>query len=264
MKKISRSEIKRIKDLIRYHNYDSPHIFLEGFKLLDSVKTAESIVWALVSGHVLDNPEKKSIIDHLTRYTEVSVCSYKDFQYISSLKNPDGILISVKKPIFDKQSFFAGAGSVGVLLDNIQDPGNLGNIIRACCGFGIKAIFLYGEHCSPYNMKTIRASAGSVLSIPIFSNKDFYLQEFYEKGFCIYTSISERSSKNSGSLLDINFPPKMIIAFGNEGHGLCGELKDISHYSFYIPMNSDLESLNLANSVSITLFYLMQVSRVHR
>lgn len=253
MKRISKKQIRVIKDNIRDSN--CPFFFIEGFRMLDSLSNYSQILYTIVSESVLSDDSRKNTVEEINRHTDVYIAGSHSFDHLSTLRSPDGILYCIKKPDWSIERFFQKP-SIGLLLDNVQDPGNLGTIIRSSYAFDIDGIFLYGEHCSPFNMKCIRASAGMILNVPVFLHGEFCLEDFTKNCFNVSMASKDKEGKN---IVNKVFSPCSIIAFGNEGHGFSREIIEIACDSFFIPVHKGLDSLNLASSVAITLFYLNKI-----
>lgn len=141
-----------------------------------------------------------------------------------------------------------------VLLEGIKDLGNLGTIIRSSVAFGTEAIILYGECADMYNPKCVRSSVGNLWKIPIFYIKKF---EELEKYFSKFTKIATLPKSNN-MLKNYKVKLPAIIMFGSEADGLSQELIDFSTDSLKIEMTKDVESLNLAVSVSIVLYNIFE------
>ena len=135
------------------------------------------------------------------------------------------------------------------LLDNIQDPGNLGTIIRSAVAFDIKTIILSNDSVDLYNDKVIRASEGMLFHINIIRMdlKDA-IKELKEKNYTIYGTDVIKGT----TLKEIAFDDKTAITIGNEGQGMKEELKKLSDKMIHIPINC--ESLNAGVAASI-IFY---------
>lgn len=135
------------------------------------------------------------------------------------------------------------------LLDNIQDPGNLGTIIRSAVAFDIKTIILSNDSVDLYNDKVIRASEGMLFHINIIRMdlKDA-IKELKEKKYMIYGTDVIKGT----SLKEITFNDKKAIIIGNEGQGMKEELKMLCDGMIHIPINC--ESLNAGVAASI-IFY---------
>src|SRR5574344_133673 len=162
---------------------------------------------------------------------------------------PSAIAVGIQKK-YDK-NILKNTKKV-VLLENIKDLGNLGTIIRSSLAFGADAIILYGESADIYNPKCVRASVGNLWKLPILHIKDF---KEIEENFKNYERIA--TLPRSNNMLK-TFKPKFptLVMFGSEAEGLSDDLIKFSTESVKIEMSKDVESLNLASSVSVILYNL--------
>lgn len=140
------------------------------------------------------------------------------------------------------------------LLDDIQDPGNLGTIIRSAVAFQIDTIVLSDNTVDLYNEKVIRASKGMIFHLNILrGNLVNYCLDLKSKNYSIFGT----DVQNGQSSANIVFPKNSAIIIGNEGRGMNNDLKKYCDKFIYIPMSSNCESLNAGVSASI-IFYEMQ------
>ncbi len=135
-----------------------------------------------------------------------------------------------------------------VVLENINNPGNLGTIIRTALAFGFDAVVTVGESVFAYNDKVIRAAQGALFRMPVLQLKDFeQLKEFKP-----YRLILSNESKSIDEVKVDN--PKYAVVFGNEANGITNELQtQWPGEDLIIPINSSVESLNLAIAAGIAL-----------
>ncbi len=139
-----------------------------------------------------------------------------------------------------------------ILLENIKDAGNFGTIIRSAVAFGADGVVLFGDCVDIYNPKCVRSAVGNLWKIPIVSVSELAkIKELFSEFLKIATlPRSKNLLKNCKAKL-----PALIL-FGSEANGLSQELIDFSDESVKIEMNNDVESLNLATSVSVILYKL--------
>ena len=144
-------------------------------------------------------------------------------------------------------------GNKILILDEIQDPGNLGTIIRTAVAFNIDTIILSKDTVDLYSPKVIRASQGMIFKINIvIADIIDAIKNLKEKNYeIIGTKVS--SAKNLKSLEKMN---KFVIIMGNEGNGVKKEILDLCDKHIYIKMNQNCESLNVAVATSIILFWV--------
>lgn len=146
-----------------------------------------------------------------------------------------------------------------MVLDNLQDPGNLGTIVRTAEGAGVDAVFLSKESVDIYNPKTIRSTMGSIYRMPVVYVEDLLelLNTFRKKGIKSYAAHLE--GKNSYDKEDYKGGTAILI--GNEGNGLRDEVADSADVWVQIPMQGKVESLNAAIAASILMFEVYRQRR---
>lgn len=148
------------------------------------------------------------------------------------------------------------AGNKIIALDNIQDPGNLGTIIRTAEALGISAVIICGG-CDIYNPKVLRASMGSVLRIAAVGcdRLSDYLSLLKEKGFHIYGTVPD---SNAVSITDIDFNGGAVCVIGNEANGISDDVKNICSELVTIKMLGRAESLNASAAASIAMWEMLR------
>lgn len=136
-----------------------------------------------------------------------------------------------------------------LVLDDIQDPGNLGTIIRSCVAFGIDTILASNNTVDVYNSKVVRASEGAIFNINyVIGDLDTILPTL--KDYTIYTT----NVVNGESLYDININKPYAIIMGNEGAGVKDSISKYANKTIYIPISKKMESLNVGIATSIILY----------
>lgn len=166
--------------------------------------------------------------------------------YLTENVSSSGIFAFVKIP-----NNTAVVGDRILVLDNLQDPSNLGAIIRSAMAFDFKSIIMLNG-VYPYSAKVIRSSMGYVFDINIISYNNAELIDFLQKNK--YNLVSADMSG-----IDLReFKPKfpLAVVIGNEGNGVSSELKQLSTQIVKIPMNNGVESLNAGVSASIIMYNL--------
>jgi len=139
-----------------------------------------------------------------------------------------------------------------IVLDNLQDPGNLGTIIRSAASFNFDTVVLSNTCVDLYNDKVIRASEGMIFNVDVIRvNLDDFIDEIKKNNYTVYAT-DVRDGKN---LCDVEISEKFAIIIGNEGNGV-GDIKNKADQNIYIPMNKKCESLNAAVASSIIMYEL--------
>lgn len=172
------------------------------------------------------------------------VVSEKLFAGISETETPQGILAFFDIP-WANISEITDQGRV-IILDGLQDPGNVGTIIRTAEAFGFSGMILTGDTANPFSPKATRASMGSCLGIRIARGSLDDLKALPHK---ILSLASNGRTRLSADLLT----PKVAICLGQEARGISPEIVDLSHDTVYIPMEGRTESLNVAVAAGIVM-----------
>ena len=184
----------------------------------------------------------------------INILSEKCFNKISLLTHSEGIVALFPHPQRNIKELIRSNNALAILCENLQDPTNIGSIIRNCFCLGANALLLTHRSVDMYNPKVIRASAGYIMKIPVFYINYDVIREFKKNEFYIYAS-EFKDKKNSNRIDTLsNLPKKLIYAFGSEGKGLSQKIINASDKQFYIPMREGSESLNVSSAIAITLF----------
>ena len=230
---ITKNQIKLINSLrLKKNRIQSGFFIAEGEKIID-----ELIESKLEVVNIFSSSEKYNISDY---YISISSSQLKQ---ISNLKTPNKVLGLFKIPKSSEIDFNSNI----IALEEINDPGNLGTIIRLCDWFGIKNIICSSNSVDCYNPKVIQASMGSICRVNI-SYMDFH--KFLDsKNYNIVAA-----DLNGQNLRDFTFSDNQIIFFGSESNGLSKTLSSKMDHKITIQRyNDNVESLNLATSVGIIL-----------
>ena len=213
------------------------HQFLcDGSKLLEeAVKCNTSIKYVFSAAPIsLKIPE----------CTEVYSVSSDILNSLSPLKNSQDVLFVCEKPQNQVPECKTGTH---LLLDNVQDPGNVGTIIRSADAFGVDSIILTGNSADPYNPKAVRASMGAIFRQRIYSVS---LQDITRSGAKLIGTSNERHhiDISKANLRD------SVIVLGNEGQGISKEISELCDYMITLPISPKCESLNVAVAASIIMW----------
>lgn len=191
------------------------------------------------------------------------------FDSLARTENSQGVLAVFHHPAYSPLPAQFPASSRLVLLERIADPGNLGTIIRTVEALGFDGLIFLGEHVSPYNAKTLRASMGSALFLKLYEADHLTLVKKLLQGLRLYTADMsgiplsalltspqsaelqksyEKNSPDSGrSLNSCGF----ALLLGNEAHGVSDEAKALCDCLISVEMQGEAESLNLAAAAAI-------------
>lgn len=169
------------------------------------------------------------------------------FEYASPLKSSGGPVFTVKMPDRDNS---AAPGKV-IVLENLQDPGNVGTVIRTANAFGIDTVILCGACADLYNPKTVRASMGAIFRQRVITADTAELYELISNyGLKLYGAALSDKARDIREL-DLK---NAAVAIGSEGRGLSKELLNICGGEVIIPMRPDSESLNAAVAAAVIMW----------
>lgn len=245
LKSKQNSEIQRLKKLYAQGNFRKAEneYVLEGEKLLFEA-IAEGIKIKSIFLH-----QKNSNID-ISECDKIFVLPEELFSYVSELKNSKGPIFTFEPKSHKSSDKLATA----IILENIQDPGNLGGIIRTAAGLGIDAVFLLGSCADHLSPKAARASMGACFRQTVIeSDLKSCLEHISASKLKMYAAVLDSSAVN---LNEIRLE-KAALAIGNEGRGLSPELINSADENVYIPM-AHSESLNALAAASIFMWEMFK------
>lgn len=240
------------KELKKLTRNNSDYVLIEGEKLLQEAINSSLSIKKIFIDKKNHNKFSKLLPKCDSELVFVKNELLASIYTTDSYPTKDDLLIALaKKPNWQIKDLFKTKKHL-VFLERIQDPGNLGTIIRSALAFSAGGIILSENSADPFNTKVIRASAGAVFNMPIvfIENLKAFISQAKQNNYKIIGT----SSKVSKKLNDLNFNLPSVFLFGNEGVGLSKELLNSSDEIIKIPISSKVESLNLGVSVSLVLW----------
>jgi len=185
-------------------------------------------------------------------------CLDRTFSTFSDVESPQGILAVVRQPRWNEDELFEQPRLFGVYGEDLQDPANVGAIIRTAAALNVDALWLTMESADVYNPKVVRATSGSLLSLPIFLVRD--ATGFARKECAIFAAeAGGHGTVEIDTIRDV--PKRLIIALGNESRGLSPQTIKQAARRFTIPLSRQVESLNVAATAAIALHYFGRLPR---
>lgn len=180
------------------------------------------------------------------------------FEKMCDTVSPQGVLAIIKRDDTNTKEIFDKANVKLMILDRLQDPGNLGTVLRTAEAAGFDAVVLGNDTADIYNPKVIRSTMGAIFRVPVI-RPDEELSS-YMKG-----TLKNAGIKTFAACIDgakpydsVSYPEKTAIIVGNEGNGICREVQDAADERIYIPMEGKTESLNAAVSAAILMYNVKQ------
>jgi TrmH family RNA methyltransferase len=185
-------------------------------------------------------------------------CPDPQFSKLSDLETPQGILTVVRQPTWDEGEVLRQPTILGIFGEQLQDPANVGAIIRTAAALNVSALWLTPESADIYHPKVVRATSGMLLALPIFAAKD--VSGLIRQGCQVFAA--EVTGNGTVSIDEIHLAPrKLVLAVGNESRGLSAQVRRQATSRFTIPLSHDVESLNVAATVAIATFYFSRLPK---
>ena len=240
MEKLSINKLKWIRNLHSKKFRDSEGYFIaEGEKILAEILefAPASIFLIVCTQESLEKIKQRDPFD-------IFIASPSEFERVSLLKSPQGILVVLKNTLSEEKLLDQNKSTL--VLDNIQDPGNLGTILRTADWFGINQIYCSLNTVDCFNPRVVQASMGSLFRL-IINYGD--LSEFLSKQTLpIYGALLEGES-----CFKVKIKESAILIIGNEGSGISKEIITKIQHPITIPRTGNGESLNVAVACGILL-----------
>jgi TrmH family RNA methyltransferase len=248
---------------------ERPYVFLEGVRLIADALNAGARFEVVAFTAELEASERGAMLLDTFQYVQCrgALVSRQVMEAIADTRTPQGISAIVSRPYFELDHLFASGPDLLVIADELQDPGNLGTIIRTAEAAGAKGLITTQYTVDPFNDKAIRASMGSALRLPLVTNASLsdVLARCRERKIKIVASNPERTReelylpKKERSLevklytrIDMTVPIALIA--GSEAAGISEEAKTGADEFAHIPMTEDVESLNAATATAVLLY----------
>ncbi|WP_368489951.1 TrmH family RNA methyltransferase [Clostridium sp. BJN0013] len=243
-------EAKKLKE--KKYRTQRKEFMIEGFRFVKEAIDSNFYISQIFLSENFINKEEKFFLEKNPKVKcPIYFVEDKLLRSISCTENPQGIIALVKNRglnVKDEQGFY-------ILADKIQDPGNMGTIIRSAHAAGALGIITTKGTVDIYNEKTLRATMGSIFHIPIIQDENLEkVKSLKQTGFKVICSSLDADT----NFYSMDLKGKIIIAVGNEGSGLGKDVKKISDIEVSIPMPGKAESLNAAVAASIMMFEVVR------
>ena len=236
--------IKKVRALLDKHRArDREDAFIiEGIRMFN--ETPREILREV---YVSESFHKKNPINGIEK---LYIVKDELFRRLSDVKTPQGILAVVERLHYGLEDILRGG--LVIMLEGLQDPGNLGTILRTGEAAGISGLIMDENTADIYSPKVVRSTMGSIFRVPFIrvDSAAGLVPRLKDKGYTICSA----SLEGSISLEKAHFKKDSVIVIGNEGSGISRQLTDLSDMAVRIPMEGKVESLNAAVSASILMY----------
>ncbi len=244
-------ETKKLKDK-KYRN-ERGQFLVEGFRFVEEAIKSSFVVEAIFVDKAAFSKLEQSAYLELIVQVPIYILEERVLKQLSATEHTQGIvaLVNMKKEALRVEKGFY------VLIDRLQDPGNLGTIIRTSHAAGAKAVLITQETCDIYNEKTLRATMGSLFYIPVHKISYEEVMQMREKGFKLVVS----SLKGDKNFYEEALLGNIIVAIGSEASGVGKEVQHMADILVKLPMPGGAESLNAAVAGSIMIYEVLRQNK---
>lgn len=254
---LSNPQMKHIAMLQKKSKYRSEHgqFVAEGIRMV--METPEPL---LVKIYMSEDFVPEVSIKKWLENKCPQILSSKVFRELSQTQTPQGIMAVVKMRQENIDKLLSGNSFL--LLEAIQDPGNLGTILRTAEGAGMDGVFLSRTCVDIYNPKVVRSTMGSLYRVPFAYADDFHglIRQMKERGIHIFAA----HLKGSDNYYEADLSGPCAFMIGNEGNGLTYETASLASEYIRIPMDGKLESLNAAMAAGILMYEMRRQKNVRQ
>jgi RNA methyltransferase, TrmH family len=239
-------ETKKLKE--KRFRVERNQFLVEGFRFVEeALKSTFQVPYIFLSEEALERWESFQLNELLQSASKLYIVKEAILKLLSSTETPQGVIAVVNQNNMHleiKEGFY-------VLVDKLQDPGNMGTIIRSAHAAGAAGVITTKGTVDIYNEKTLRSTMGSIFNIPIIEDKDLsIIDSLKNSGFKLIVS----SLEDSKNFYEVDLTDNVIIAVGNEGSGISEEIYKLGDMKVKIPMPGNAESLNAGAAASIMMF----------
>ena len=240
--------IRKLKEK-KFRDINNEYI-VEGIKMIKEAISEEAVIKLVVvcEENVNSGPIDKKLLYEIAKYECIYV-SKKVFDLISEVKTPQGILAVIEKD--NSEDNIDYKHDVIVVLDGIQDPGNLGTILRTIDSVGLNQVIVSKETADAYNPKVVRSTMGAIFRVNIIES-DSLLETLKNIKKHKY-KIMATSLETQNSIYDVDYNKKVLV-IGNEANGVSQEILDYADEKIKIPMLGKTESLNASVATAVILY----------
>jgi TrmH family RNA methyltransferase len=243
--------VGRFRDVARGDATDL--VLLDGRHLVqDALDAALRVRQVVVAADAIERPELRRLVDIMTADgVEVTLASSAVMEAVSPLRSGSDIVALAERPAGGGSRMYDGSAMV-IIVAGVQDPGNVGAIVRVAEAAGATGVAVTGGSASPFGWKALRGSMASALRVPIVTHHDTdaAVAEARDRGCRIVAAAPRGGTPHS----DIDFRGPVAILIGGEGTGLPDALVALADERVTIPMEGSAESLNAAVAAAILVY----------
>jgi len=261
--KISSEQNQKIKYLKKLYSkrgrQERGKLVLEGYRIIEEALKSSAVFEKIyMSSEFLKSDEGqffKDIYINKDKKGQVLIIDKKILNKIADTDTPQGVIAVVDEIEYEADDLFKKKGIL-LLLDRIQDPGNMGTIIRTAAAAGLDGIVILKGSVDIYNLKVLRATMGAIFKIPLLQG--LTLEEFFELLAKSNYRLLSTDLKTDRYYHQQEYQSPLIIAIGNEANGLDEKILQKSDYRIKIPITEEIESLNAAVAAGVIIYKVLE------
>jgi TrmH family RNA methyltransferase len=233
-------------------------LLLDGVHLVTEALAANATLHhAIVSSEALDRGEIRTLVERLERAgLEVAAGSATVMAAVSPVRSPSPVVALGDRPVHDAVRLFAGSAPLVVIAVDVQDPGNLGAIVRASEAAGASGLIAAGHSADPFGWKALRGSMGSALRLPVVIEPE--MERALENARDRRCAVVATVPRGGTQLFEADLRSGVAVLIGAEGRGLPQGLVDSADRRLSIPMSFPVDSLNAAVTAAVILYEAMR------
>jgi TrmH family RNA methyltransferase len=238
-------KIQKLKKNVRFRRSEGCFV-AEGWKMTEEALQRGMVRTLYVSASAMETTSFSQ------QDVPVEVVSDKLFRELSDTVTPQGVLAVVSMPEYRREDMICSDEAALLCLENIQDPGNLGTMVRTAEGAGMSGVVLSSGCVDLFNPKVVRSTMGALFRVPFYVCEDITteVESLKKDGFSIYAAHLE----GTADYTEEEYSGRVGILIGNEANGLSDSLSELADKKVKIPMEGQLESLNAAVSAALFMY----------
>jgi len=249
------SNVKRFRDIVRISggNGLDRELLLDGEHLLFEAHSAGATIEIAAFEHaVLEQPRVRTMADRLAAGgTEILIVSRKTIEAMSPVRTPSGVVAIARRSMVPVERALSIAPPLVVIAADVQDPGNVGALMRTAEAAGATAMIACGATADPFGWKALRGSMGSALRLPVARST---IEEALNTSRELNVAVGALTPRGGMAMFEADLRRPTALLIGSEGTGLAPAVMARADLQLSIPMESTVESLNVAVAAALVLF----------